>query len=96
MSRTAQLTHTTITILSKLFLAEVRLRRKWRDFGAAQELAAHCEAEAALAKTDQLLECSDGVDTCLWLSAKVRVMREVIFIIHVLVVLVMVAYIYTS
>ncbi len=75
MLRAAQLTHTipcTTTIFSTLFLAEVKLGRKWREFGAAQELAAHGEAEAALAKTDRLLECSDDVDVCLWPGAKVN------------------------
>eukprot|EP01084_Bolivina_argentea_P247159 413540_1 len=61
--------------LSTLFLAEVKLGRKWREFGAAQELAAHGEAEAALAKTDRLLECSDDVDVCLWPGAKVYLLR---------------------
>ncbi len=56
---------------STLFLEEVKLNRKWRDFGAAQELAAQGEAEMALAKTDELLECPDDGDNWLWLRAKV-------------------------
>ncbi len=67
---------TTTTIFSTLFLAEVKLRRKWRDFGAAQELAAYGEAEAALTKTDQLLECSDDVDVYHWLGTKVSNVRS--------------------